>query len=243
MSNSIKYRFLSVAVIAVMSIALAACGGDSGNNTTGGGSSGGGNNASLLKQAAASMKAAKSYHIDVSGSSGGSALTMNGDFDIANNNSNLTISAAGQNVQVVSISNTTYLSTDAGKTFTNAGSAGGSITSGMSQFTGMWNSFNPADVDKAASALKDGSPATDTINGTSCHHITGNLSDLSSLSASGASSASATPTAGTADIWAANDGSSICQLKVTTTDGSTNITIKWSNINGVPAITAPPTSN
>ncbi len=252
MSNSTKYRFLSMAVIAVMSIALAACGGSTANNTPGSGgssSNGGGstttmNNADLLKAAAASMKAAKGYHIDASGSAAGQAITMTGDIDVAGNKSNLAISAAGLNINAVSIVSDTYLSTDGGKTFTKDTS--GSVSSGFSGFTGMWNNFNPADVDKSASALKDGSPATDNINGTNCHHITGNLKDLSSLGStgvSGSSGATATPTDGTVDIWAANDGSSVCQMKVTTTDGSTNLTIKWSNINGTFNITAPPASS
>ncbi len=238
MSNSSKYRFLSLVVIAVMSIALAACGGDSGNNTTGGG--GGAttmSNADLLKAAAANMKAAKSYHIDVNGTASGSAIVLGGDIDVANNNSNLNITAQGQNVQVISVGSTSYLSTDSGKTFTNAGSAGASITSGMSQFTGMWNSFNSADVDKSASALKDGSPASETINGTNCHHMTASTKDLASLGSSGATGD------GTVDLWAANDGSSICQMKVLTTDKATDVTFKWSKFNSVPAITAPPASN
>lgn len=232
MSNSVKYRFLSLAVIAVMSIALAACGGD--NSTGGSGSSGGQSNTDLLKQAAASMKAAKSYHLDMNGTAGGSQITLAGDVDVANNASNLTISAAGQNIQMVSVGSNAYLSTDGGTSFINAGGSASQITSGMSQFTSMWNNFNPADVDKSAANIKDGSPATDSINGATCKHMIANLSDLSSLSASGTTTAT-----GTADLWAATDGSSICQVKVTTTDKATDITMKWSKLNSVSPIATP----
>ena len=104
----------------------------------------------------------------------------------------------------------------------------------MSGFTNMWSSFNSADVDKAASALKDGNPATNNIDGVDCHHMTASMGALSSLSAGSGSSD------GTVDLWAANDGSRVCQLKLTTTDNTTNITIKWSNVNGTFNITAPP---
>lgn len=232
MSNNSKYRFLSLAVIAVMSIALAACGGDSGT----GGNASSMSNGDLLKAAAANMKTAKSYHLDISGSAAGQNVSMIGDIDVAGNKSNLTIAAAGMNISAVSIVSDTYLSTDGGKTFTKDTS--GSVSSGFSSFTGMWNSFKPADIDKSASALKDGTPANDTIDGAATKHITANAQDLSSLSSTGSSGVMT----GTIDMWISTDANpTVRQMKIngTTSGQSSDLTFKWSKINSPVTITVP----
>lgn len=243
MINSSKYRFLSLAVIAVMSIVLAACGGDSGS---GGGGAASMSNADLLKTAATNMKALKSYSINANINSAGQAITMKGDIDIANKNSKLDMGFAGTNISVVSVVSDTYISSDGGKTFTKAdATTGASVTAGADAFSKLWNNFNPADVDKAASALKDGNPATEPIDGTATKHITGNAQDLSSLSNAGSAGSSSTMT-GTVEIWISTDATpTVRQMKISGTSSGQQLdaTIKWSNINSVPAITAPPTGN
>jgi LppX_LprAFG lipoprotein len=236
-SNSSKYRFLSLAVIAAMSIALAACGGD-----TGGGASATMSNADLLKAAATNMKNAKSYHLDLSGTAAGQTISMNGDIDVAGNKSNLTIAAAGMNISAVTIVSDTYLSTDGGKTFTKTDPSSNPV-SGLGSFTKMWDSFKPADIDKAASALKDASPANDTIDGATTKHITANAQDLSSLSSAAGSGGVMT---GTIDIWVSTDTNpTVRQMKVngTSSGQAINFNMKWSNINQPVTITAPPASS
>ena len=65
---------------------------------------------------------------------------MAGDVDIANNKSRLDMSAAGQNISVVTIGSETYVSMDGGTTFIKSDS-GASITSGLDTFIRMWDSF------------------------------------------------------------------------------------------------------
>jgi LppX_LprAFG lipoprotein len=231
-------RWLLLAVPAAVLIVIGAILAVSGGGDSGGG--GGGttsmSNADLLKAAAANMKAAKSYHLDISGTAAGQAISMNGDIDVAGNKSSLAMSAAGQNISVVTIISDTYLSIDGGKTFTK--SSDNSVTSG---FTKMWDSFNPADIDKSASALKDASPPNDTIDGANTKHITANAQDISSLSSTAGSAMT-----GTVDIWVSTDANpTVRQMKLngTSSGQSIDFTAKWSNFNSVPAITAPPTSN
>ncbi|PZR97997.1 MAG: hypothetical protein DLM69_09125, partial [Candidatus Chloroheliales bacterium] len=100
-------------------------------------------------------------------------------------------------------------------------------------------SFKPADVDKAASALKDANPANDTIDGANTKHITANAQDLSSLSSAGSSGAMT----GKIDVWISTDANpTIRQMRVNGTSGgqSLDFTIKWSKINENFNITAPP---
>ncbi len=101
----------------------------------------------------------------------------------------------------------------------------------------MWDNFNPQDADKAA--LKDGNPATETINGATCKHITAPAQDLASLSNVGGNGMD-----GTVDIWVASDGANVCQMRIAGTSGGQqgDVTIKWSNINGSFDIQAPPGS-
>ncbi len=229
MKNIGKLRLAGVVVAATMILpVLSACGGDSGNA--------GKSNADLLKEGAANMKALKSYHLDADITQGDQAIKMNGDLDVANKNSSLAVNAAGQSVNMVAVGSDSYLSIDGGKTYTKSDA---SSTAGMSGLTDMWSSFKPGDVDKAKDALKDASPATDTIDGVATKHITGNAKDLSAL-ASGGSSTSTTE--GTIDMWISTDAKPlIYQMKIDGTSDSKPLkgTFKWSKFDQKFDIKAP----
>jgi hypothetical protein len=221
-----------VITLTLGAMALSACGGDSGTASK--------SNADLLKEAAANMKAAKSYTLNADVNQAGQAVTINGQLDIANKNTNLAIDASGQKVSVITVGSDVYLSTDGGTTFTNAGAAGSSITSGFAAFTSMWDTFQPDQVDKAKDALKDGTPATEKINGVDCKHITADAKDLSVLGGSTGST-----TQGTIDFWVSTDAKPyIRQMKIDGTSDGQPIkgTFTWDKFDQQFDIKAPPTS-
>ncbi len=210
----------ALAAIAMVSVMLAACGGDSGGTSM--------SNGDLLKKAAINMKAAKSYNLDVNADTAGMAITMNGDLDLANKNSTLKMSAAGTNINMVAVGGESFTSVDGGKTYVKGDSGASGATD---SFTKMWDGFNAADVDKSASALKDGSPATEKIDGADTKHMTASIKDLSSLASSTGGSGS---TEGNIDLWISTDANpTVRQMKLAgTSDGKPlTATIKWSKIN------------
>jgi zinc-ribbon domain len=193
-------------------------------------------NATLLKQAAANMRAAKTYHIYVSGTSGGTSLTMDGDLDVPNNKTKINVTSQGVNVDAIIIGTDAYLSTDGGATWAKS-NATSSITSGLSEFTGVWNTFKDSDVDSMKDQLKDGSPATETIDGVSCKHIIASGGGL--LGLAGGNS-------GTAEFWISTDANpTVRQVKFVGSSSGQDLdaTVKWSHINEDVNIQAPPTSN
>jgi hypothetical protein len=214
-------------------MALSACGGDSG--TTSGGKS----NADLLKEAAANMKAAKSYVLTADVDQAGQAVKMNGQIDVANNNTKMDMEASGQKISIISVGNDVFLSMDGGTTYTSAGAAGASMTAGFASFTGMWSSFQDSEIDKAKDALKDGSPATEKINGVDCKHITASAKDLSGLGGTTGT------TEGTIDLWISTDKAYVRQMKLDATSDGQPIkgTFTWDKFNENFDIKAPPTAS
>lgn len=227
LNNLGKLRLAGVAVAATMILpVLSACGGDTAGKS----------NADLLKEGAANMKTAKSYHLDADITQADQNVKMNGDIDTANKNSMLAMSMAGQNVNMIIVGADNYMSIDGGKTYSKGNA---SAASGMSSFTGMWDSFKPEDVDKAKDSLKDGSPATETIGGAATKHITANAKDLSALGSSGSSST----TEGTIDLWISTDAKPyIRQMKIDgTSDGKPlKATLTWTKFDEKFDIKAPP---
>jgi len=216
-------------------MALSACGGDSGG---GGGTTK--SNADLLKEAAANMKAAKSYELNADVDQSGQAVKMNGQIDIANKNSKMDVDASGQKVSVVSVGDKVFLSIDGGTTYSDAGAAGASMTEGFSAFTGMWDSFNSDQIDKAKDAIKDGNPATEKINGVDTKHITVDAKDLTLIGAGGSADEQ-----GTLDLWLSTDATPyVRQLKIDATSGGQPVkgTFTWDKFNETFDIKAPPTS-
>jgi hypothetical protein len=234
MMGSFKVRLIGMAMVALTAMgALTACGG--------GGEAASKSNADLLKDAVANMKAAKTYHMDADLMSQGQTVTLNGDVDLATNNVKLSMNAAGQAVDIVKVGSDTYQSMDGGKTYTK-GSA--DAVPDLSSFTGMWASLKPEDIDKAKDALKDGTPATEKVDGADTKHMTGNAKDLSALSSS--AGAGAAGTEGTIDFWVTTDAKpTVRQMKFAGKDTSgteTNGTFKWTKVDEPMNITAPPTT-
>ena len=232
MASFFRPRLVGVAILAVTTISsLAACGGA--------GDAGTKSNADLLKDAVANMKAAKSYHMDADLTTSGQKVTLNGDVDLATNNLKLSMNAAGQALDVVKVGSDTYTSLDGGTTYTK-GEAG--AVPDISSFTGMWTTLKPEDIDKAKDALKDGTPATEKIDGADTKHITGDAKELSALS----SSAGASTDQGTIDFWVTTDAKpTVRQMKFVGKDssgGDISGVFKWSKIDEPVNITAPPTS-
>lgn len=223
------HRLGALLVVIMVSLLLAACGGDGGTNA-------GSSNADLLKKAAANMKAAKSYHLDVNAETSGMNITMAADVDVTNKAAAMKVGAMGTNIDMVTVDGKTYQSMD-GKTYSESTSS-----SGMESFTGMWDSFKPEDVDKSADKLKDGSPATEKIDGTDTKHMTADIKDLSGLAA--ASGGNSTSMTGTIDIWVTTDANAtVRQMKINGDSGGQKViaTIKWSKINDPVTVKKPET--
>jgi hypothetical protein len=212
---------------------LGACDSGGGSNT------GGKSNSDLLKEASKNMRELKSYRLDADVSAGGQDVKMKGDIDSANKNLKLEMEAQGQNINVIALGEKAYVSTDGGGTFTEvpAGSSG-QLTGAVDQFSTMWTQMTDAEIDKVKDQLKDGSPATETIDGKETKHMTGDIKALSALSQATGS----TPSEGTIDIWVDTGSPAyVRQMKIdATTDGQeTDGTIKWSNFNETFDIKAP----
>jgi len=219
--GSFKQRISVLAMVAIMSLILAACG-DSGSGSL--------SNADLLKKAGPNMKALKSYRLDVTGSQAGTNITMGGDVDVANKKVSATMGVMGMNINSVFVDGASYTSMDGGKTFTKDRTT----NTGLDSFTKMWDSFKPEDVDGAKDSLKDGAPATEKIDGVDTKHMTVNLKNFSGLSATTSSSTSMSSTEGTADLWISTDATPLVrQMKITgKSDGKDVVaTVKWSKIN------------
>jgi hypothetical protein len=220
-------RFRGIAAASLVCVmALAACGDSAGKS-----------NADLLKEAATNMKAVKTYHLNADIDQAGQAVKLVGDFDVTNKNVKLDLDTAGQKVSVIQVGEKVYLSTDGGTTYTES-PGGAAMMEGFGSFTDMWNTFEPAKVDQAKDALKDGTPATETIDGVSTKHITADAKQLSLLG----SSTGTDSTEGTLDMWIGpNDKPYVRQMKIDGTSGGQPIkaTITWSKIGEAMDIKAP----
>lgn len=228
MNNWINIRRSSiVAMLMAGAVALSACGGATAKS-----------NADLIKAAAANMKAAKSYTLTANVTQGDQAVKLDGMFDLAGNNTKMNVETGGQKISVITVGNDVYLSQDGGTTYTKT-DQGASIVSGFSSFTKMWDSFNADQVDKVKDSLKDGTPATEKIDGVDTKHITANAKDLALSPGS-----STNTTDGTIDLWISTDKEYVRQMKINgTSNGQTvNGTLNWSQFDTPFNIKAPPTS-
>jgi hypothetical protein len=237
-----RYGLLASMVLAMLSVlALAACGGTTANTAVPAASNG-----DLFKTAITNMKASKSYHIDLSGTQAGQALTMTGDIDVANNAYKLDIQASGQKISAIQVMSQTYLSTDGGTTYVLDPN---NSMAGFSSFTNMWGTASIDQIDAVKAGLKDGTPPDETIDGVDTHHITADSATMNSLNSStptpSADGSTPTPSTGTADIWITKDASPIIRrMKLDTTTGgqASNFVINWTKINAPVDIKAPPTN-
>lgn len=235
MRNFGKLRLVGMLLTAFMLMpVLSACGGDNAGPTpvpTTPAMS----NADLLKAAVANMKGLKSYHIDADINQAGEPVKMAGDIDATSNNADLNMTNQGQDVHAIVIDEDAYVAT-AGTTGYQKAPA--SVLN-LGSFTGIWSNFKPEDVDKTAAALRDGTPATETLDGVTTRHIIGDAKELSALTTQGSS---ATQQEGTVELWISTDATPyIHQMKIDgKTDGTDLVaTFKWSKFNETFDIKAP----
>lgn len=233
-----KTRFVSALMVAVMlMVTLAACDSGGGGTSNNSGANSGKSNAELLKLAAANMKAAKSYRIDVTAKTGGQDIKMGADLDLGNKKSKVDASMMGQNIVFVAIGDESYASTDGGTTFTK-NEAGSSMTLPTDSFTKIWESFKPEEIDKAAAAIKDGTPKDDKVGSDDTRHMTANSKDLGSLSAGTSSSEDAV-----VDLWVTTgDKPTVRKMKMVGKSNGVDTTaeIEWTKIDQSFTIDAPP---
>lgn len=207
-------------------LALSACGGEAAGKS----------NSDLLKEAITNMKAVKTYHLTADIDQAGQAIKLVGDIDLTNNNMKLDVDSAGTKVSVIQVGTKVYLSMDGGANYTES-SEGGAITEGFASFTKMWDGADPATIDAAKDQLKDGTPATETIDGVSTKHITGDAAALSALNPSGGGNST-----GTVDIWVGDNAKPyIRQMKVDSTGAGEVVkgTLTWTKIDQAVDIKAP----
>jgi len=220
MAGSIRMRLAGVALLALASAFLTACGGAG---------TGGQSNTDLLKAAIANMQALKSYHIEGNMTSSGQVVTVSGDIDQAAKNLKLSINTGGQTLDVVGIGTDVYTSSDGGATYQRSDA---SQLSDLTALYDIWSEITPADIDQAGDSLKDGDPPTDTIDGVVTKHITGRLNfDTSGGGVSGG---------GNLEVWVTTDALPTVRQQTNSgnVDGSKS-TFSWSKINAPVDITVP----
>jgi hypothetical protein len=214
---------------------LAACDSGGGGTTTTSKS-----NDQLLKEAAKNMRELNAYTLDANIDAAGQAVIMKADIEGLNSgskNAKMDMEAMGQKIAIIAIGDKLWASTDGGQTYMDASASGSQMTGSIDQLANMWDQLTDAEIDKAKDQLKDGSPATETIDGVNTKHITGNLKDLAALgSGTGGQE-------GTVEMWIGTDSPSyVRQMKIDATSAgqATKGTMKWLNFNNDFTIDPPP---
>jgi hypothetical protein len=189
------------------------------------------------------MRNVDAYTLDANIDAAGQTVIMRADIEglkSGDKNAKMDMEAMGQNISIIVVGDSVYASTDGGQTYLDASASGAQMTSSVDQLATMWNQLTDAEIDRARDQLKDGSPATETIDGVATKHITGNLEDLSALgSGTGGQE-------GTVDIWISTEGTPyIRQMEIDATSNgqATKGTMRWLNFNEDFDITAPPVTS
>lgn len=233
-----KIRSIGATVALASVMLLSACGGEGG----GGGTTTSKSNSDLLKEAAKNMREAQSYTLNADLTAGGQPVKMLADLeglDKDAKNAKMDMEAAGQKIAIIAIGDKVWASMDGGQTFTDASASGAQMTSSIDELANMWDKLTDDQIDKAKDQLKDGSPATETIDGVNTKHMTGDIKALSALSTSGGGNVSE----GTIDIWVSTDSPSrVHQMRIDAKSNDQPIkgTFKWSNFGKDFDINAPP---
>ncbi len=178
-------------------------------------------NAGLLQQATAGMRDLKSYRMEITSEVGGQKSQTTADIDVANKGLKMTSVAAGYSTVVIVIGDKSWVSADGGKTYT-ASPGGAAMAQSMAGFTNMWQTTGTSATATTDAGIKEGSPATEQIDGTDTKHL---VVDNSAFGAA---------TAGSAEMWIATGANpTIRQMKstVTTAGQTAKSTIKWSKFN------------
>lgn len=204
---NLKQHIGALAVIVFVGLTLAGCGGESSGD--------------LFKQAANNMKAAKSFYVEANGTQGGTDINLKGDVNVAEQESKITVTSSGQTADLIISGNHAYVSTDGGQSYAESDSASAAVSFGL--FTGLWKDLKPGEVEQSKDGFKDGSPATEQIDGTATRHLTGSGKSLTTLGGFGSGDY-------TLDVWITTEANpTVRQMKIAGTDG--NLTVKWSKIN------------
>lgn len=153
-------------------------------------------NVDLLTKAAANMNAATGYNLEADLLQDDISIYISGEVDVANRSSSLYIDTEGVTLDLITVDGEAYLSMDDGKTYSRS-ELGNSLTSSISEFTGVWDEFKGVNLNIEKNLIKDGDPATELIYGVRTKHITMTADPFFSLTAAGGNSASPA----TMDIW------------------------------------------
>lgn len=219
----IQLRISLTALVLLIGLMLAACDSGSSNptptanntaNTPSANTNGASSNPSveLLKQAGSNMKAAKSYYVELTGKNMGSPVTMTAQIDLNAKNTLMSMSMEGQTVTTVQVGNDMFMSTDGGKTFSRTEEG----LQGLDTYIRIWEGFNPDTVTKNAVNIKEGNPASATLDGVATRHIV-------------SSDAAATSTI---DYWITTAAQPLVkQMKVNSSSTGVDLTMKWSRFN------------
>jgi len=189
-----------------------------GNGGGGGGIATG--NAGLLQQATAGMRDLKSYRMEITSEVGAQKSQISADVDVANKGLKMTSVAAGYSTVIIVIGDKSWLSADGGKAYT-ASPGGAAMAASMDGFINMWKATGTSATVTTDAGIKEGSPATEQIDGTDTKHL---VVDNSAMGGA---------TAGSAEMWISTGAKpTIRQMKSTvTTSGQTaKSTIKWSKL-------------
>lgn len=204
----------------------AASTGGTGGTLTGG--------AAEIQAAAKGMKDVKTYHMDITTDAAGMSTKMSADVDATNKNLRITTATGGQNVDVIVVGSDAWISMDGGKTYTKDPS-NGSMAEGIKPFLTMWdNSPMEGGTPPPEGAIKAGSPATETIEGTETNHWIIDSAAMGGGAAAG----------GTVELWVTTgDHPTIRQMKTSSTaaGATSNVLITWSKVNEDLKIEAPAT--
>jgi hypothetical protein len=224
----LRSTYLVMALLLCVPV-LAACdaGGGGGVSTM--------SNTELLKAAIENAKTLKTYHTEMDVTQGDVKLTMKGDFDREKKNYKADANAMGFDIGVVKLGEDIYVKDP----MTGNYKKGDASDDSYSSFLTTWDKTKMEEIDKAAGALKDGTPPTETVNGVETRHITSNAKDLASLSSTTADS---TIEEGTIDFWISTGAKPQIQRMVV--DGKSggqeiDIAITWSKHDEPVTIEAP----
>jgi hypothetical protein len=179
------------------------------------------------------MQALQSYHFSALVGAPAQHVEMSGDVDVTNDRAMLVITSTDKVSNVIVIGRDAYFSEDGGN-YTKAASDNLDLE-GM---LGIWERFEPEDIDKTRGAIRDGTPSTETLDGVSTKHIVGNAVELNALTNPGTEAGQE----GTVEFWiSTGETPYVHQMRVDGKSGSTEITgtFKWSQFNETFDIKAP----
>lgn len=191
-------------------------------------------NADLLKKAIANMMQLKSYYISATVDGSKPTSELSGEVDVSGNKSRLAVNNGGTKLEVISVGRTAYISENSSPGYRSAPVD----DLNLDDILGIWQRFKPEDIDKTADSLKDGTPATETIDGVFTKHIVGDAAELNAVTDPG----NVTGQVGSVEFWISpGETPYVHRMKVDirTPGEETTGTFNWSRFNETFDIKAP----